>query len=124
MFVKRILNGEAPIIKGTGDQSMDFIHVDDIIESNLAALMSDVENEIFNVGSQISTTIKDLAYLLLKAMGREDLDPVFSGDESMVSQRQADISKIKSMLNWEPKITAEMGLSEVGKDIMKFPEKY
>ena len=73
---------------------MDFIHVDDIIESNLAALMSDVENEIFNVLSNIDND-QDLAYLLLKAMGREDLDPVFSGDESMVSQRQADISKIK-----------------------------
>lgn len=124
LFVKRILNGEAPIIKGTGNQSMDFIHVDDIVESNIAALESDTKNEIFNVGSQKSTTVKDLAYILLKAMGREDLDPVFSGDEAMVSKRQADISKIKSLLNWKPKKNTEDGLSEVGTDIMNFPEKY
>ena len=40
----------------------------------------------------------------------------------MVSKRQADISKIKGLLNWKPKKNTEDGLSEVGTDIMNFPE--
>ena len=64
LFLKRIMNGDAPVIKGDGKQSMDFIHVDDIARANIMALESDVRNEVFNLGTNKSTTIAELARIL------------------------------------------------------------
>lgn len=124
LFIKRILSGLSPIIKGTGEQSMDFIHVKDIVSANISALNADIDCDVFNVGSNTSTTVKELAEILLKSMNRNDLEAEFSGDQAMVSRRQADISKIKEALSWSPIITAEEGLSEVARDIISNPEKY
>jgi UDP-glucose 4-epimerase len=124
LFIKRILNGEPPLIKGTGEQSMDFIHVDDIVSANILSLESEIQNEVFNVGTNTSTTIKELAEILLSSMNKGELKPIFSGDEAMVSRRQADITKIQNLMNWEPKISATQGLNEVAIDIMNNPHKY
>ena len=103
---------------------MDFIHVDDIVSANIHSLESEIQNEVFNVGTNTSTTIKELAEILLSAMNKVELKPIFSGDEAMVSRRQADITKIQNLMNWEPKVSATQGLSEVAIDIMNNPSQY
>jgi UDP-glucose 4-epimerase len=124
VFIKRILAGQAPMIKGNGQQSMDFVHVDDIVSANVLALESPVANEIFNVGTNKATTVADLAHILLEAMGRRDLQPQFSGEASLVSERRADYDKIQRLLGWQPSVSAEEGLKAVGLDIMANPDKY
>ena len=111
-FQKNLLNGDPPVIVGKGDQSMDFVHVNDIVNANILGLESYVENEIFNVGSGVSTTVRDLAYKLIKLMDKQ-VDPIFSPREVIVDTRRADIQKIHEFLGFIPEITLEEGLLEI-----------
>ena len=111
-FLRRIANGDAPIIDGDGEQSMDFVHVDDIAASVVAALDSDATGEVLNVGTGVSTTIRDLARILIRHMGA-DVEPVFRPREVLVDRRAADISKIERLLGWRPAIAVDEGLREV-----------
>jgi len=121
-FIKRILKGEAPVIQGNGEQSMDFVNVKDIVQANLLVMKSEVKNEVFNVGSSESTTIKQLAEILIKSLGK-DLTPQFDNRPTLVKQRRADINKIQK-LGYKVTVKVNEGLSEAAKDIAKNPEKY
>lgn len=65
--------GEQPKVFGDGSQAYDFIHVRDIARANICALQSDCQYGMYNVGRGIKTSIKELAELLLRLSGREDL---------------------------------------------------
>jgi len=124
LFLKRIINNKSPIINGDGKQSMDFIHVEDIARANVLALESNVKNEIFNLGTNKSTTVAQLADILIKASGKKNVIPIFTGKKSIVNERRADYSKAEKLLNWKPEIPVEKGLAELAKDIINHPEKY
>ena len=123
IFIKRILNGQPPIINGNGEQSMDFTHVSDVVAANLAALESDVENEIFNVGYGQENSLKVLAKLILDNI-KSDLEPEFISREILVSKRRCDNSKLKRMLGVECKIDLATGLNELVEHVKKHPEIY
>lgn len=124
LFIKRIMSGQAPIINGDGSQSMDFIHVHDIARGNVMALESETKNEVFNLGTNLSTTVSQLADILIKASGKDNIIPQFTGAKSIVNERRADYSKAKEMLGWEPTIKVEDGLMALAKDIIDHPEYY
>lgn len=109
-----IRDGKQPAIFGDGTDSMDFVHVKDIAEANVLALLAEVSDEAFNVGDQVETNLKEMLQALLK-VNNSDLDPVFMPANSInpVSRRLADISKAKKLLGYEPKISLEEGLKEL-----------
>jgi UDP-glucose 4-epimerase len=113
-FINRLKNGEPPIIDGKGEQSMDFVHVHDVADACVAALFSDVENDVFNIGTGVSTTIAQLAHILIRAVG-VDVEPVFNPRDVLVTRRAADIAKARKMLDWNPKVTVEMGMESLVK---------
>ncbi len=115
-FVERILTGQPPIILGGGNQSMDFIHVSDIVNANIMAMNSKVNFDIINLGSGTSTTIADLANMIIKACG-VNMSPIFEDRDVFVTRRQADVSKAKSILGFEAKANFETCLSEIVKEI-------
>jgi UDP-glucose 4-epimerase len=124
LFIKKIMQGLPPIINGDGKQSMDFIHVSDIANANVLALEQDVSNEIFNLGTNISTTVKQLAEILISSTGKLNIIPQFTGTISMVKERRADYSKAKEMLGWEPLVDVATGLTALAKDIIENPDLY
>lgn len=103
-----------PAIFGDGTDSMDFVHVKDIAQANVLALLSDVTDEAFNVGDQVETNLKQMLDTLLKVNNAE-LTPVFKEANSVnpVSRRLADISKAKKLLGYSPSISLEQGLREL-----------
>jgi UDP-glucose 4-epimerase len=111
-FLRRIANGDAPVIDGDGEQSMDFVHVHDIARSLVMALESDVSGEVLNVGTGIATTIRDLARILIQHMGAP-VQPIFRPRPVLVTRREADISRIREVLGWEPTVGVEEGLRTV-----------
>ena len=123
LFLKRLLNNESPIISGTGGQSMDFVNVKDVVRANIMAIESSVENEIFNVGTGKSTSIKDLADMLIK-YAKKQSKPIFKPGVELVTERRAGIKKAKEMLNFVANIGIEEGLKEVSEDIIKNPSRY
>jgi len=123
LFLKRLLNDQPPIIKGSGQQSMDFINVKDIVRANIMAMQSDISNEIFNVGSGKSTTIRELAYILSELVGKET-EPIFEPRDIIVTERIADVRKAKELLGFEAEVSIREGLKELAEDIIKHPENY
>ncbi|WP_415376867.1 NAD-dependent epimerase/dehydratase family protein [Patiriisocius sp. Uisw_017] len=65
IMLNKIEAGEQPIINGDGSQAYDFIYVEDIARSNIAALESDVKIGNYNVGTEVQTTIKQLCDTIL-----------------------------------------------------------
>ncbi len=111
-FVKRLKNGEPPIIDGKGEQSMDFIHVHDIARSVVAAMEAEQGNLPVNIGTGIDTSIATLADILIKAVG-VDVAPQFNPREVLVSRRAADITRAREVLGWEPTIPVEDGMTDL-----------
>jgi UDP-glucose 4-epimerase len=124
LFIKKIMSGQAPVINGDGMQSMDFIHVKDIARANVLALEKDVNNQIFNLGTNISTTVKELAEILILASGKAGIIPQFTNKKSIVNERRADFSKAKQLLGWKPMIKVKEGLHELARDIIENPGLY
>ena len=109
-FLDKINEGKSPIIFGNGLQTRDFIFVQDVVKANLAAMISKVKHGFFNIGTGKSTSIRDLAYLMIKISGKS-LEPEYgdplTGD---VKLSTADISNSTKLLDWKPETTLEDGL--------------
>lgn len=111
-FLRRLINGEAPVIDGRGEQSMDFIYVADIARAFGLALDSSVSGAVLNVGSGQDTTVMQLAEELIRLLGLDVL-PTFRPREVLVTQRRADIEHIREVLGWEPSVGLAEGLASV-----------
>tara|TARA_B100000029_G_scaffold341027_1_gene333302 strand:+ start:2177 stop:3097 length:921 start_codon:yes stop_codon:yes gene_type:complete len=113
LFLERIRDGLPPKINGDGTQFRDFVHVEDVARANIMSMKSDVNHEFFNVGTNTSITILDLAKTIIK-FSNLDIDPIFGpalkGD---VMKTIADISLIKEKIGWEPKIMLEDWIEEI-----------
>jgi len=111
-FLNRIARGEAPVIDGRGEQSMDFVHVDDVARAIGMALDSRATGEALNVGTGTQTSIAQLAEILLRAMGSNE-QPTFRPREVLVSQREASVERIAEVLGWYPQIDVETGIGSL-----------
>jgi UDP-glucose 4-epimerase len=113
-WIDRITSGEAPLIFGDGNQTMDFVHVKDVARANILAGKSDITNEVFNVASGAETSLKELAHALLKVMGA-DLQPQYREARKVnaVPRRLADLDKTKETLGFNAVVSLEEGLREL-----------
>ena len=107
IFLRQKREGRPLTIHGSGEQRRDFIHVSDVARANIMAFESPVRGRIFNVGSGISVSVKEIA------------DKI-SSDHVYEARRQgdaeitlADISRIQSELNWYPEVSLDDGLNEL-----------
>jgi UDP-glucose 4-epimerase len=116
-FVARLQNGEAPVIDGKGEQSMDFIHVHDIARATVLALEASESNMAINVGTGIDTSVAQLAAMLIEAVG-VDVEPTFNPRDVLVSRRAADTRRAKAVLGFEPTISVEEGMTNLVKRSM------
>jgi UDP-glucose 4-epimerase len=106
-FVKKVRNGEPPIINGDGQQTRDFVYVGDVVQANVLAMNSNVDHGFFNIGTNSTITVLELANLIIDSFGlplKPIHGPELPGD---VKITKADISRAKKLLNWEPKTRIE-----------------
>jgi UDP-glucose 4-epimerase len=103
--------GRNPLICGDGSTTMDFVYVKDVARSNILALLSDVTDEVFNIGSQRETSLEELLKILLK-VNNSALAPRFITENTVnpVKRRLADIGKAGKTLNYQPLVGLEEGL--------------
>lgn len=112
LFARRLLLGQAPLIQGDGEQSRDFVYVEDVVQANLRASQVDqARGEVYNIGCGRSTTIRELAGLLNQLLGT-GLEPEFvparPGD---VRCSLADISRARTGLGYAPTFALAEGLA-------------
>lgn len=115
IFLSRVKSGKSPIINEDGLQTRDFIHIKDIVRVCELTLESDrVNNEVFNVGSGKPTTVQKVAQVVLQ-LCKSNLESEITGKFRTFDVRHcfADVSKLKRMVDWSPKITFEEGMMDV-----------
>jgi len=113
LFLEQIRDKLPPKINGDGTQARDFVHVSDVVNSNIMSMNSDVNHAFFNVGTGTSITILDLAKIIIKFSGL-NLEPVFGpalkGD---VQKTTANIDLIKEKIGWKPTVVLEEWINEI-----------
>jgi UDP-glucose 4-epimerase len=110
----RVKQGEPPIIFGPGDQTMDFVFVEDVARATVLALKAPASDEVFNVASGTETSLRQLADALLRAMGAK-LEPQHvplpaERKKVEVTRRLADVGKAERLLGFRAEIDLEEGL--------------
>ena len=116
-WYRLIRQGEPPLLFGAGDQTMDFVYVEDVARANVLALKADASDEVFNVASQRETSLRQLCDTLLGAMGSR-LEPKHvplpaERKAVEVSRRLADTAKAKHLLGFEAEVRLEEGLARL-----------
>jgi dTDP-L-rhamnose 4-epimerase len=127
IFSTRLLNNLPPVIYEDGNQSRDFVFVEDVARANLAVLESDDANgRVFNVGTGRPTSICQFAELLRAAYGAT-VQPSLPGHYRPMDFRHliADITALRS-IGWEPTISVEAGIKHYAEWIrsLKRPAEY
>jgi UDP-glucose 4-epimerase len=106
--------GQSPKIFGDGSQSMDFVYVEDVARANVAGLVADVTDEVFNVGMGVQTTLNELCHLLLKVTGSH-LKPEYHEARKVnnVKARRATTEKAEKILGFKAQVDLESGLKSL-----------
>jgi UDP-glucose 4-epimerase len=113
-WMERIDAGRPPLILGDGEQTMDFVYIGDVARANLLAAEAGVTDAVFNVASGTETSLRELAQMLVAAMG-SDL-PVEHGPARAVNgvtRRLADTTAARDGLGFEAEIGVEEGLTRL-----------
>ena len=110
-WLDRVGVGQPPLIFGDGTQTMDLVYIDDVTDANIAAMESDVTDEVFNVASGIETSLLELLQSVLKVTG-STLTPEFLPARSVnpVPRRLADTKKAENLLGFKARVDVEEGL--------------
>lgn len=113
-WMQRIKDGKSPIIFGDGNQTMDFVYIDDVARSNLLAAQSEAGNCAINVASGTETSLTQLALELARIMG-SDLRPEYRAIRTVngVFRRVADIHNAKSLIGFEARTSLTDGLRQL-----------
>ena len=111
-FLKQALLGQPLTVYGDGSQTRSFCYVDDLIDGIVRLLFSD-EHMPVNIGNPIEMTVLEFAEIINKvAENKAGVTFVPEGRSTRDPQRrQPDITRARSILGWEPKITLEEGIS-------------
>lgn len=112
IFSTQIKNGNSLNIFEDGKESRDFVFIDDVVDATILGIESEEANgEIFNVGSGIATDVITVANTLIKNYGL-NVSVNISGNYRLGDIRHnfADLTKIKSKLNFEPQYSFESGI--------------
>lgn len=112
-FIQQSLRGEPLTIYGDGKQTRSFCFVDDLIEGIFRLMMSDYHEPV-NIGNPSETSILEFADLVNGLIGN-DAGTIIKMAKRLGSdpqRRQPDITRAKTILNWEPRISLKEGLSK------------
>ncbi len=115
IFSTRALHGKHPIIFEDGNQTRDFVNVNDVCQALILAMEKNGANgEIFNVGTGIPITIKEVAETISKKINPE-LTPIYTEQFRIGDIRHcvADISKIRNKLGYSPEFTFDEGIDDL-----------
>ncbi|MCI8375936.1 MAG: SDR family oxidoreductase [Lachnospiraceae bacterium] len=113
-FIRQLLNGERPTINGDGKQSRDFTYIDNVIEANLKACLAShaVAGEVFNIAYGGRENLLDIFYGLTAALN-VDIEPIFGPERAGdIKHSNADISKAKELLGYNPDWSFEKGIKQ------------
>ena len=126
LFFKAALHNTSPRINGDGTFSRDFTHVDNAVAANMLALFNnkpEADNKIYNVACGDRTTLNELWDAIKSITDTEaeaEYGPERAGD---IPHSHADISRARTLLNYDPSVTIHEGLSRLHQWYLDNPDK-
>ena len=117
-FIKLMKDGNQPTINGDGSFSRDFTYVDNAVQANILALTTENKEcfgEAFNIGCGGQYTLNQLIEYINDGLG-VNIGPIYGPNRpGDIPHSNADISKAKNNLGYEPKISFEEGINNLVK---------
>jgi nucleoside-diphosphate-sugar epimerase len=115
IFLNKLSRGQRPVIFGDGEQTRDFVYVEDVVEANMLALNSaKAVGEALNIGTGIPHTVNELVQRLQEKLGKQHLKPIYkSSRQGEIKHSYASIEKAKRMLGYKPKFSLEEGIDKL-----------
>jgi UDP-glucose 4-epimerase len=109
MFIEGMLRGKRPIVFGDGEQTRDFVYVDDVVNANLFVL-DDGDGGIFNIGTGHPTSVNEL-FKLLKEILKYNNQPLYGNERpGEIRNIYLDITRAQRNIGWRPEVGLEEGL--------------
>lgn len=121
LFVKKLMNHEAPNINGDGEYSRDFTYIDNVIQMNMLALTTanpEAVNQIYNTAFGERTTLNQLVSYLREFLSKKDseilgIEPTYGPNRAGdIPHSLASIDKAKNLIGYAPKYSMREGLKE------------
>jgi len=114
IFIGNVLRGEPIKIHADGEQSRDFVHIDDVVRAWVDAIDNPASyGQVINIGTGSSTSVNHLADVVLSTFGHTratypvEYHPAQPGD---MRRSAAEISRAKSLLGWSPQVNRDDGM--------------
>ena len=120
-FVMQLMQHESPTINGDGNYSRDFTYIDNVIQMNVLALLTEdpkAMNTVYNTAFGDRTTLTDLMYFLKKYLAEFDskigeVETIYGENRiGDIPHSLASIEKAKNLLGYNPKFSMQQGLKE------------
>jgi UDP-N-acetylglucosamine 4-epimerase len=124
LFVKKLMNHEAPNINGDGEYSRDFTYIDNVIQMNMLALTTENQealNQIYNTAFGERTTLNQLVAYLKEFLGELDeaikeIEPTHGPNRvGDIPHSLASVDKARRLLGYDPQFSMRDGLREAVK---------
>jgi UDP-glucose 4-epimerase len=112
IFCDQALRDEPITVHGDGGQTRDFVFIDDVVQANLAAATTNRVGTAYNVGTGRTITIGELAETIVGAADSESEITYTDGRDGDIRHSEADISAIRSDLDYEPTVSLREGLEK------------
>jgi dTDP-glucose 4,6-dehydratase len=110
-FMSQALRGEDVTIFGSGKQTRSFCYVSDLV-NGIVRLMESAENDPVNIGNPHEMTIEDIARTIIRMTGSKSQIVYRPLPEDDPKVRQPDITRARTLLGWEPRVSLEEGLTK------------
>jgi UDP-glucose 4-epimerase len=108
IFFQKYLDGGTPTVFGTGEQTRDFIYVDDVTAAFTAASLVSGTGELINIGTGRETSVNDLIRSLNALTGRDVQPHMAPARPGELDRSVLDVSLANRLLNWQ----SEVGIAE------------
>jgi len=115
-FLRQALAGETITVHGSGDQTRDFVHVDDVVRANALAATTDAVGRAYNVASGTARSIRALAELVKDITGTDSRIVHTEERSGDIDRSEADLTRAREQLGYEPTTTLESGLRSLIED--------
>lgn len=121
IFINQILKDQKCYINGDGNQTRDYVYVDDVVMANLLALKC--KSDTFNIGTGIETSVNSLIEILKEVVKRDipfEHRPAIPGE---VKRNVIDYTKAREILDWKPTFSLREGMKRTYNYFLQDGEK-
>ena len=111
IFTNKLLKNENPIINGDGEQTRDYVFVEDVVQANVIAL-NDNTSDIYNIGTGVETSVNELFAKLNQISGSKASEKHGPAPKGEQARSVITSDKLYKKFNWKPSIKIEEGLKK------------